>query len=180
MSKERPILFSAPMVRAILEGRKTETRRLVVGMRAAPGVRLRWPSRDAVHKLSGAGDYGWIDQEDGTWRLVGAIWSVKQAMTLPRDAPQPVVRCPYGQPVDRLWVRESHAVESNQMCGGDPPFDDGRPIRRDGDGVWWQCHYRATDPAPGDPVMGVCSQARRVGWRPARATTSEENRDGDD
>lgn len=70
--KERPILFSGPMVKAILEGRKTQTRRIVKG-----------PAQAAMSKDNPC------DEEDG-----GVLW-VKQ--------------CPYGQPGDRLWVRETWA-----------------------------------------------------------------------
>lgn len=65
--KERPILFSAPMVRAILDGRKTMTRRAVKPQ----------PLYERVAK-----DIPFM------------------AMT--------GVRCPYGQPGDRLWAREKH------------------------------------------------------------------------
>ena len=74
MNKERPILFSGPMVRAILDGRKTMTRRIVkpqphAGVRQSPFV----PS----------------GLEDGHGKEL---------------------RCPCGQPGDRLWVRETWAA----------------------------------------------------------------------
>jgi hypothetical protein len=78
--KERPILFSAPMVRALLAGRKTQTRR-VVSERAKSGPRFN-QSPDV---------WVWID---GVFRsLLGG-----------REHP---VACPYGAPGDRLWVRET-------------------------------------------------------------------------
>lgn len=80
--RERPILFSPPMVKAILDDRKTQTRRPLRDQKpidlgaSMHGTHL---TRRAVH------DHG---------RLVGH-----------RNA---IVRCPYGQPGDRLWVRERH------------------------------------------------------------------------
>lgn len=79
---DRPILFSAPMVRAILDGRKTQTRRIVKGgeMAAVPFDRI--PSEE-IESLEIRG-----------WReyVKGHLFP----------------SCPYGQPGDRLWVRETH------------------------------------------------------------------------
>lgn len=79
---ERPILFSAPMVRAILDGRKSQTRRVV--------KRIPWR----------AGANPWFSQarpfvNAGEWRIAGS-----EEMTAG-------FRCPYGRPGDRLWVRET-------------------------------------------------------------------------
>ena len=88
--KERPILFSAPMVRAILEGRKTVTRRPV---KVQP-FDLNWSRRDhRFEYTAGRAENG--DEIDGFFAYTtrsGGAWSAK---------------CPYGQPGDRLWVRES-------------------------------------------------------------------------
>ncbi len=68
--KERPILFSKPMVCAIREGRKTQTRRVFKG---------------SMHDLSMI-----VANTTGNPNLAGLY--------------------PYGQPGDRLWVRESWRI----------------------------------------------------------------------
>ena len=78
--KERPIIFSAPMVNAILEGRKTMTRRVVKPQPDHPQFGKR-------HMLA-------TDDEGVDLYL--------HSSTLHR-----AIRCPYGTPGDRLWVRES-------------------------------------------------------------------------
>lgn len=75
--KERPILFSAPMVRAILAGTKTMTRRIVKGAPVYVDPEPKY--------------------EPGTWGFTGGSYPESGR----------VVRCPYGVPGDRLWVRET-------------------------------------------------------------------------
>lgn len=83
--RERPILFSAPMVRAILAGTKTQTRRLV-----------QVPRRGAF-VLADHGD-GWrpFASDDGESIVCD-------------DGNERPMACPYGQPGDRLYVRENFA-----------------------------------------------------------------------
>ncbi len=78
--KERPILFSGPMVRAILDGRKTMTRRV---------VRLR------------AGEIAHEGDDGSLHAVANTAWG---------DSIERVIRCPYGVPGDLLWVRETWAT----------------------------------------------------------------------
>lgn len=90
--KEHPILFSAPMVRAILTGAKTITRRVA------------WLSDDALNMIDAADRVGAIRElrvpanADG-YGFVGYKLGVEFY-----SAP---IHCPYGAPGDRLWVRET-------------------------------------------------------------------------
>ncbi len=84
--KERPILFSAPRVRAILEGRKTQTRRIVNRVAKIGQVTEFQPSSTP--------GYDWI-MRDSQKR-----WNDLTNSDL-------MARCPCGQPGDRLWVRET-------------------------------------------------------------------------
>ena len=87
--KERPILFSGPMVRAILDGRKTQTRRIVK------------PQPNVVHAIYGDA-------------------SIDTNLTFRRGDGR--IRCPYGIPGDRLWVREAKRqafYRASTTTGGD-------------------------------------------------------------
>lgn len=111
--KERPILFSAPMVRAILEGRKTQTRRVV----KPP----KWSDADEIFFIG------------------------NDSIAVPDDDHADYfIACPYGQPGDRLWVRETFRLFDSSECGC---YDlcnclryHGRPVYRatadDGESKW--------------------------------------------
>jgi hypothetical protein len=120
--KERPILFSAPMVRAILEGRKTVTRRAVKP--------LQQPEL----------------MEDGTWfavaqshRRYGFGVSGPDARSC-AEALAASQCCPYGKPGDRLWVRETWYCDHSDVQRGPylQPADmvDLDQAREDGDLVY--------------------------------------------
>lgn len=89
--KERPILFSGPMVRAILDGRKTQTRRIVKCQPpddVAPITVARYnPTIIDRHgeQAPGLEIFGAFS-DDGEWGC----------------------KSPFGEPGDRLWVRETH------------------------------------------------------------------------
>lgn len=94
--RERPILFNDQMVRAILEGRKTVTRRAVKGLqiptedKTTPHEGLRWSALGQRHLRYGFNVFGSTEEEC--------------AHELARCGV-----CPFGKPGDRLWVRETFA-----------------------------------------------------------------------
>lgn len=104
--RELPILFSGPMVRAILDGRKTVTRRLV-----SP----RPPAVPDVVRISGS-DYGIFSDSralPSEFRVSGPVWAVRQLM-----GREPEWKCPYGAAGTRLWVRETWGLWDTQPSDG--------------------------------------------------------------
>ena len=84
--KEHPILFSGEMVRAILQNRKFQTRRVI-------NPQPQWPWDKPPVWVDGDGYY---HSGDG-----------------PHLATRSDMRCPYGAVGDTLWVREAWRTEKN-------------------------------------------------------------------
>lgn len=98
--KERPILMNGAMVRAILEGRKTQTRRIVKNVSGHPQL-LR----------------------DGSTRIVDCIRDVDGGPSALMYAPNNWECCPYGVPGDRLWIRETFCTVDDREHGGNLWYD---------------------------------------------------------
>ena len=84
---DKPIIFNTTMVQALLAGRKTQTRRVVKAKSEVEGVTNKQSTIIAKEFRECAGRWFGIDQ-----------WDTK---------PCCYADCPYGQPGDLLWVRES-------------------------------------------------------------------------
>lgn len=106
--KERPILFSGPMVRAILDGRKTQTRRVV---KPSPGLQSRWASVGLLAKCPSC-YLCFVDGEMGAQFQHPHAGTTQHYGEVAKDSPMGWFRCPYGAPGDRLWVRETWQTSS--------------------------------------------------------------------
>lgn len=106
--KERPIIFTAENVSAILDGHKTQTRRVI-----------------KPQPVPYAG--GWR-QNVGTCNTAESRW-------MPKHGPYPLMAscCPYGQPGDQLWVRQTWWHERGTDFEN-AAFEDGTLISKGRDG----------------------------------------------
>ena len=106
--KTRPILMNGPMVRAVLSGQKTQTRRLVKGI--VEDVRRGdwYADRRLVHKPTC--QLGFCETvDDGVLACDGYDLEPNGAG----------IRSPYGGPGDRLWVRETWGLFDTEPKDGE-------------------------------------------------------------
>ena len=146
--REHSLLMKGPLVRATLEGRKTQTRRPIkcgcneVHKNGNP-VQLfgDWSLSVPPHSYDGIEHlYGWIGKrpEIGDW--------IETVQTDVDDCLTSRVSCPFGKTGDRLWVRETFAiVHPCRDCEAGYVDDIKQPsvIPKDNAGGYWVPWYRS-------------------------------------
>jgi len=115
---EKPIIMSAFSVQAILDGRKTQTRRVI----KSPGNHRHinrllgeWGLSAPPYQYDGE---EWMPGERLPWNWTGSrppnigdwVWELQSDVD---DHVTTPIRCPYGKPGDHLWVRETWATPGN-------------------------------------------------------------------
>lgn len=91
-TKSRPTLFSGPMVRAILNGTKTQTRRVVNPQPPEENCLPAHIDASTIKDDPDVGKWQWYAMDGNL-----PDWPVGEKFS-----------CPYGVPGDELWVREEH------------------------------------------------------------------------
>ncbi|AMH06499.2 hypothetical protein AL509_21550 [Achromobacter xylosoxidans] len=138
--RERPVLFNGAMVQAVLAGTKTQTRR------AKALEYFSQPENDP----------------DGWW--CARVSDGVAYMVYKQSPHERAVQCPFGQPGDRLWVREAwrSVVDLDQHSGShiaDLCLDAGysvpwAPIQYEADGARRDWKHTSTPPHDGPPQPG--------------------------
>lgn len=144
--KERPILMSGPMIKAILEGRKSMTRRVVKPMPFIDfptGFRLQEQYKLDHHPKCSFVQAGMLCDCEAIYEP----WKKER-----------IAACPYGKVGERLWVRETWAIadiyDKDSGNEGQMPFELNRGTR--GISIW----YRAGG-------QKAYKSATRGRWRPS-------------
>lgn len=132
----RPILFTGEMVRANLDRHKTQTRR---------------PAKALFDERLG----GWatkVQKDNGGWVATFPYVNPHTGANAKRYA----IGCPYGQPGDRLWVRETWGITAAENRHDFEIYD---VLHGEYQILLWDVklayHYRASEEYP-----GMC-------WRPS-------------
>lgn len=134
-TKERPILFSAPMVRAILSGRKKVTRR---ALKVQPHIDV------SGNFCVGGANYGQdIYGKPVTKHFVSS-------------------HCPYGQPGDRLWVREAWQDDAQVNAIAPRELSHGEPIQYPADGASRQNGCSMITPGKTRPSIHMPRRVSRI------------------
>lgn len=146
-AKERPILFSGPMVRAILEGRKTVTRRPVKGGQIPrleyPDSPEPWIAVGQHHPRYGFVVHGKTERECAV--KVGELGA-----------------CPFGEPGDRLWVREAWLADAQLDSIVPRDLSQGEPIMYPADGSVRQTGCAMVSQGRGRPSIHMPRWASRI------------------
>lgn len=121
--KERPILFNAEMVRAILDGRKTQTRRII--------------KPQPVWDTAFTGKEGLVLGEN--------VWSPDEYANY--------ATCPFGQTGDRLWVRETWRPSIIHSCAMDACDCDDVAVKYAADGECRPFTWHSQPAIPDDWCM---------------------------
>ena len=161
---ERPILFSAPMVLALLAGTKQQTRRI---LKAGGGQQRKWLTTDLISEVPRVTVYP------------RGIQTVGPGVQLDhpaggRGSPLGYVTSPYGGVGDRLWVRETWAYRGQSSRNTGP-----KRSRREGFVTYAADGTKATIPCGDGPTMLPCPKQHVPERREGEEEWEHADRKGD-